>query len=85
MTAKPFNRDLLNARLQVAERILRFTTQIQQLKELLPICSYCRRIRDGQDNWEQLETYLTGHTSSEFSHGICPDCFAKHVTPELKK
>ena len=81
---KPLNRDLISARLQVAQRILRYTTQIQQLKELLPICSYCRKIRDEKDNWQQLETYLTGHTSSEFSHGVCPECL-KNELADLNK
>jgi phosphoserine phosphatase RsbU/P len=81
---KPVNRDLLGARLQVAQRILRFTTQIEQLKELLPICSYCRKVRGDRDEWQQFETYLTTHTSSQLSHGVCPTCLQNELA-ELNK
>lgn len=77
--AKPLDREAILMRLRVAERILEYTTQIRQLKELLPICMYCKRIRDDQDYWQQVENYLHHHTGSNFSHGICPDCFAKEM------
>jgi DNA-binding response OmpR family regulator len=81
--SKPLDREVILMRLRVAERILEFTTQIRMLKELLPICMYCKRIRDDQDYWQQVETYIHSHTGSNFSHGICPDCFTKemHVFP----
>lgn len=78
---KPLDREVIGMRLRVAERILEFTTQIRVLKELLPICMYCKRIRDDQDYWQQVETYLHSHTGSNFSHGICPDCFTKEMQP----
>ncbi len=76
---KPLDREAIMMRLRVAERILEFTRQIRQLKELLPICMYCKRIRDDQDYWQQVEKYLHTHTGSNFSHGICPECFAKEM------
>ncbi len=76
---KPLDREAIMMRLTVAERILEFTRQIRVLKELLPICMYCKRIRDDQDYWQQVENYLHTHTGSNFSHGICPDCFAKEM------
>ncbi len=76
---KPLDREMIVMRLRVAERILEFTTQIRVLKELLPICMYCKRIRDDQDYWQQVETYIHSHTGSNFSHGICPECFAKEM------
>lgn len=76
---KPLDREVISMRLRVAERILEFTTQIRVLKELLPICMYCKRIRDDQDYWQQVETYIHSHTGSNFSHGICPECFAKEM------
>ena len=48
--------------------------EIQKLRELLPICSYCKKIRNDRNYWEQIETYMSHHTNIEFSHGICPDC-----------
>ncbi len=68
------NADLLalNQQLQAA------LAQVKQLQGLLPICSYCKRIRDDGDYWSQLETYFTQHSDVKFSHGICPPCAEKH-------
>ena len=52
-------------------------TEVSQLSGLLPICSYCKKIRDDNGYWNQLEAYLQKHTEAEFSHGICPDCERK--------
>jgi len=76
---KPLDREAIMMRLRVAERILEFTTQIRQLKELLPICMYCKRIRDDQDYWQQVESYIHTYTGSNFSHGICPECFSQQM------
>ncbi|MEO6569553.1 MAG: response regulator [Opitutaceae bacterium] len=59
--------------------------EVKQLTRLLPICSYCKSIRDGQDYWDSVEGYITKHTDSRFSHGICPACHEKHIAPMLKK
>lgn len=71
---KPFDPDELAARLRVADRILKLQREIKQLEGLLPICSYCKRIRSGKDQWFPLEDYVARHTSASFTHGICPDC-----------
>jgi len=71
---KPIDREALQMRLRVAERILRFTAEIRQLKELIPMCVYCRKVRDEKDYWEQVETYIQKQTGSRFSHGACPEC-----------
>ena len=76
---KPLDREAILMRLRVAERILDFTTQIRQLKELIPICMFCRRVRNDQDYWQQVEAFIQTQTGSQFSHGICPDCFGKQV------
>ncbi|MEO6874737.1 MAG: response regulator [Opitutaceae bacterium] len=82
---KPLNLDELWNRLRVAERILRYATQVRQLEEMLPICSYCKKIRDDQNYWQQIEGYINERTGSEFSHSICPDCYQRVVIPELEK
>lgn len=82
---KPLNLSELWNRLRVAERILRYTTQVRQLEELLPICTYCKKIRDDQNYWQQMEGYINQRTGSEFSHSICPDCYTKVIQPELDK
>ncbi len=76
---KPIDREALQMRLRVAERILQFTAEIRQLKELIPICVYCRKVRDEQDYWEQVETYIQKETGSRFSHGACPECCEKEI------
>ena len=57
---------------------------VNQLSGLLPICAYCKKIRDDQGYWNQIEAYLQKHTEAEFSHGICPDCEKKYYS-ELEK
>jgi hypothetical protein len=48
---------------------------VKQLSGLLPICSYCKRIRSDENYWEQVESYIGQHSDAQFSHGICPACF----------
>jgi sigma-B regulation protein RsbU (phosphoserine phosphatase) len=74
---KPIDRDAIRMRLGVAERILKYTAEIRRLKELIPICVYCRKVRDERDYWERVETYIQKETGSRFSHGACPDCCEK--------
>lgn len=59
--------------------------EVRTLREFLPMCSYCRSIRDDDDYWHSLEAYISKHTNTRFSHGICPTCLANIVEPELKK
>lgn len=82
---KPLDLSELWTRLRVAERILRYTTQVRQLEELMPICTYCKKIRDDRNYWQQIEGYINERTGSEFSHSICPDCYTRVVIPELAK
>lgn len=51
--------------------------EIKTLSGLLPICSSCKKIRDDKGYWGQLESYITKHSEAQFSHGICPECYAK--------
>lgn len=82
---KPLNFEELWNRLRVAERILRYATQVKQLEEMLPICSCCKKIRDDQNYWQQIEGYINQRTGSEFSHSVCPDCYTRVIVPELAK
>src|SRR5437660_3981801 len=81
--AKPVDPDELKARLTVAERILGLRRELQQLAGLLPICSYCKRIRDDAEHWSSLEGYIEKRSEAQFSHGICPACYKKYVEPQL--
>jgi PAS domain S-box-containing protein len=69
-------RDALTVELQVA------LAEVRSLRAILPICSYCHKIRD-EDTWETVETYISRHTNSRFSHGICPTCYARELEPTL--
>jgi phosphoserine phosphatase RsbU/P len=81
--SKPLKADELSIRLRVAARILSFIGQLGDLKRLLPICSYCHRVRDDKQFWQDIQTYLRKHNLTDFSHGICPECYDKHVKPQL--
>jgi len=95
---KPFEREELRARIQVGERVIELQTaladrvkmleeaiiKIKTLQGLLPICSYCKKIRNDQDYWQQIETYVAEHTQAEFTHGICPDCLEKHIKVQME-
>lgn len=86
---KPFDWNVLRARVTTGARIAslqqslaarvdelqRALTMVKQLSGLLPICSYCKRIRRDDNYWQQLETYLSEHSEAQFSHGVCPDCY----------
>ena len=88
---KPFNAAELRARVDVGRRMLQLQQSLSQrvaelemalarvhrLEGLLPICSWCKRIRNDHNYWEQLETYLAEHSGATFTHGICPECCAK--------
>jgi DNA-binding response OmpR family regulator len=95
--AKPFNSPELQARVGVGVRMLelqseisdrvaeleRSLAEVKQLRGILPICGYCKKIRDDHDYWLQLEEYICDHSEATFSHGICPECFERIVKPEL--
>ncbi len=94
---KPFDRDELLARVRVGAQMVGLQaelavqvhelenalTKVKQLQGLLPICSYCKSIRDDQNYWHKVETYVKSHSEAEFSHGICPACWEKVVNPQL--
>jgi sigma-B regulation protein RsbU (phosphoserine phosphatase) len=96
---KPFDRAELQARLNVGERILRLQAELAKrvnelelalskvnlLQGLLPICCYCKKIRDDQNYWQQVEGYIAEHSEAQFTHAICPSCREKIVEPELKR
>jgi len=81
--AKPVGGPELVARLRVAERILGLRAELLALEGLLSVCSYCKRMRSAEGNWGSLERYIEKHSTAEFSHGVCPDCYEKHLKPQL--
>lgn len=85
--AKRAERELSTARAALADRVRELEdalSQIKALQGLLPICSYCKRIRNDQNYWQQLEGYISQHSDARFSHSICPDCYAREIKPQLE-
>ena len=96
--AKPFDLEELHARLHTGLRIvdlqgkqaeqLRQTEEalarVKRLQGLLPICCYCKQIRDGENYWQAVEEYISTHADVCFSHGICPSCYETRLKPELE-
>jgi PAS domain S-box-containing protein len=58
--------------------------EVKSLREILPICSYCRKIRDDENYWHTVENYISDHTGSRFSHSICPSCMETHAQAQLE-
>lgn len=94
---KPVHWDELHARVRIGARIVglqqALAARVAELQEalsnvktlsgLLPICAYCKRVRDDRDYWRQIEQYVSEHSSAQFSHGICPECLAAQIGPEF--
>ena len=88
---KPFHKEEFRARVRTGERLISLqealTSRVEelesalervtQLQRLIPICSYCRKIRTDENYWLELEKYLAQHSAVRFSHGICPSCFSE--------
>lgn len=75
---KPLDLDALRIRLRVAERIVQLTERVRTLEGILPMCAYCRRIRDERGAYQSLEDFVSDKTPAQFSHGVCPECAKKH-------
>ena len=71
---KPFDAEGLKARLHAAERLLSLQSTVHQLEGLLPICSYCKKIRDEHNVWHPVEAYVEHRTDTSFEQALCPDC-----------
>ncbi|MBM4307695.1 MAG: cell wall metabolism sensor histidine kinase WalK [Deltaproteobacteria bacterium] len=60
-------------------------SQVKQLKGLLPICMYCKKIRKDENYWQAVESYITEHSEAIFSHGVCPECEKKYIHSQLEE
>ncbi len=70
---------------QLVSELQAALAEVKTLREILPLCSYCRKIRDDENYWDTVENYISRHTSTLFSHSICPNCMATVVDAELEK
>jgi len=68
---------LLEERDRLIAEIRDDSAKIKILRGLLSVCSYCKKVRNSEGNWEQIEEYITNNSHAEFSHGVCPECMAK--------
>jgi sigma-B regulation protein RsbU (phosphoserine phosphatase) len=96
---KPYDREELQARVQVGCRVVELQgslatrvreleealTQVKQLQGLLPVCCYCKKIRDDHNYWQQVEEYFGQHSDIHFTHGICPECWESEVKTQLEQ
>lgn len=95
---KPYDKTELLARVRAGKRVIHLEkslrqknvelsdalVHVKQLKGLLPICMFCKKIRKDENYWQQVEEYIHEHTEADFSHSICPECMAKHY-PEYSE
>lgn len=89
--SKPFHPIELESRVRVGQRMLNLQrsltsriaelegalAHVRRLQGLLPICSYCKKVRNERNYWERVDSYLTSHSDLELTHGICPDCMER--------
>ena len=71
-------RDELREQRRLNAELAGAMAEIKQLKGILPMCTFCRKIRDGQNQWVPFERYIAQHTEAQVSHGMCPACYKKH-------
>jgi DNA-binding response OmpR family regulator len=90
---KPFDLEELAARLHVGVQIVQLQqtlaqrvreleeslAQVRRLQGLIPICAWCKKVRNDQNYWQQVEDYVGQHSDARFSHGICPECFKEQT------
>lgn len=94
---KPYHRDELRVRVQVGVRMVELQMKladrigkleealdrVKSLQGIIPICGYCKKIRDDKDYWDDVESYVSTHSEAEFSHSICPSCYTQIVQPQI--
>jgi DNA-binding response OmpR family regulator len=95
---KPFDAAELRARVAVGARVVELQAElaariadleealarVDHLHGILPICSYCKKVRSDSDSWQQVEAYVSDHSNVRFSHGVCPECVQTVLKPELE-
>jgi DNA-binding response OmpR family regulator len=96
---KPADEEELIARVNVGARVVRLQlaladrvrsleealANVKALQTLLPMCAYCKSIRNDQNYWQKVETYFTQHSGVSFTHSYCPSCYERYVRPELER
>jgi DNA-binding response OmpR family regulator len=96
---KPFHKDEMLARVKIGAQMVQLQqslldrvrelaealARVKQLSGLLPICGFCKKVRNDRDYWQQVEEYISIHSEVKFSHGVCPDCYENLLKPQLEQ
>lgn len=90
--SKPFNHVELMLRVKSAlkleyqrQQLEETLDRIRNLEKMISICSYCKKVRVDETQWQDLELYVSEHTDTQFSHSICPSCYENVVKPEMEE
>jgi PAS domain S-box-containing protein len=70
---------------QLVRELQAALAEVKTLRAILPICSYCKKVRDDENYWHTVETYISRHTATRFTHGICPSCMAAQMESQLER
>jgi PAS domain S-box-containing protein len=70
---------------QLVRELQAALAEVKTLRAILPICSYCRKVRDDENYWHTVETYISRHTATRFTHGICPTCMAAQMESQVER
>jgi len=81
ITTKPIRLDDGNVVLLTIEDV----TEMSDLRNIIPICSHCKKIRDDDQYWQEVENYFAAHVGVDFSHAICPTCMEEHYPQVARK
>jgi len=83
--SKPLDATQLRIRLRVAERILKSTSRIKSLENILTICAYTKKINFPDEGWQTIEEFMSRHLGIQTSHGVSPDYYEEVLRPEIEK
>jgi len=70
---------------ELIQRLEKALREVKTLSGLLPICAHCKKIKDENNQWHQLESYVRAHTNADFTHGYCPECYKRELEKIKKK
>lgn len=71
-------KNALDEKQKLINELRQASNEIKTLRKILPICSYCKNVRNQDGDWNSIEKFIATHSTTDLSHGICPECMAKH-------
>lgn len=83
--SKPLDRQQLTIRLRVAKRILKDTSRIKSLENIVTMCAYTKKIKMEDEDWQNIESFIETHLGIKLSHGINPDYYQQVIVPEIER